>query len=56
MAPEWSLAEAQEFIPQGFDSAHMVRLQATGFSSIVKNYRSTPGICDALTAPPLYSG
>ncbi|KAL4871205.1 hypothetical protein BDV12DRAFT_164391 [Aspergillus spectabilis] len=30
MAPEWSVAEAQEFIPQGFDSAHMSPLHGNG--------------------------
>lgn len=24
VAPDWSVAEAQEFIPQGFDPTHMV--------------------------------
>lgn len=26
MTPDWSVAEVQEFVPQGFDTAHMVRL------------------------------
>lgn len=37
MPPEWSVAEAQEFVPQNFDPAHMVRflpsliLQQSGY-------------------------
>lgn len=30
MTPDWSVAEVQEFVPQGFDTAHIVRLPDRG--------------------------
>ncbi|KAL3472003.1 PAB-dependent poly(A)-specific ribonuclease subunit pan3 [Aspergillus californicus] len=34
MAPEWSVAEVQEFIPQGFESTHMSPLHGNGNPSL----------------------
>ncbi|KAB8079581.1 PAB-dependent poly(A)-specific ribonuclease subunit pan3 [Aspergillus leporis] len=30
MTPDWSVAEVQEFVPQGFDATHMASLQGNG--------------------------
>ncbi|KAB8237275.1 PAN-complex poly(A)-binding subunit PAN3 [Aspergillus alliaceus] len=30
MTPDWSVAEVQEFVPQGFDTTHMASLQGNG--------------------------
>ncbi|PYI23074.1 PAB-dependent poly(A)-specific ribonuclease subunit pan3 [Aspergillus japonicus CBS 114.51] len=34
MTPDWSVAEVQEFVPQGFDGSHMASLQGNGTSTI----------------------
>ncbi|KAL4973386.1 hypothetical protein BDW66DRAFT_142179 [Aspergillus desertorum] len=44
-APEWSVAEAQEFIPQGFDTTHMSPLHGNG----------NPGVASANAYDPFVS-
>ncbi|KAL4987343.1 PAB-dependent poly(A)-specific ribonuclease subunit pan3 [Aspergillus falconensis] len=45
VAPEWSVAEAQEFIPQGFDPTHMSPLHGNG----------NPGVASANAYDPFVS-
>ncbi|KAL4750733.1 PAB-dependent poly(A)-specific ribonuclease subunit pan3 [Aspergillus terricola var. indicus] len=45
IAPEWSVAEAQEFIPQGFDPTHMSPLHGNG----------NPGVASASAFDPFVS-
>ncbi|KAL4787429.1 hypothetical protein BJX76DRAFT_318590 [Aspergillus varians] len=63
MAPEWSVAEAQEFIPQGFDTTHMSPLHGNGnpgmasanaFDPFVTtpNPLATPGAVGSVQANP----
>ncbi|GKZ79441.1 hypothetical protein CBS63078_10011 [Aspergillus niger] len=47
MTPDWSVAEVQEFVPQGFDTAHIGSLQGNGTAGVP----STSAFDPFVTAP-----
>ncbi|PWY64038.1 PAB-dependent poly(A)-specific ribonuclease subunit pan3 [Aspergillus heteromorphus CBS 117.55] len=47
MTPDWSVAEVQEFVPQGFDTSHMASLQGNGSAGVP----STSAFDPFVTAP-----
>ncbi|KKK21253.1 hypothetical protein P175DRAFT_0499579 [Aspergillus ochraceoroseus IBT 24754] len=42
MAPDWSVADVQEFVPQGFDSSHMSPLHGNGNPSVASTSAYDP--------------